>query len=141
MKRPTSLPLYPCPILLPVNHPDGSGKLPHPERHEANTRPSSEVPIMKAMFLYIWMFLPAMLLGCSQADGKDAAAENKPITGMHTAVFAGGCFWCTEADFEKVDGVVEAVSGYTGGSVANPTYEQVSAGGGTGHIEAVQVLL
>jgi peptide methionine sulfoxide reductase msrA/msrB len=93
---------------------------------------------MKAMFLYIWMFLPAMLLGCSQADGKDAAAEEKPITGMHTAVFAGGCFWCTEADFEKVDGVVEAVSGYTGGSVANPTYEQVSSGG-TGHIEAVQV--
>ncbi len=56
-----------------------------------------------------------------------------------TAVFAGGCFWCTESDFEKVDGVVEAISGYTGGMAANPTYEQVSAGG-TGHVEAVKVI-
>ena len=56
-----------------------------------------------------------------------------------TAVFAGGCFWCTESDFEKVDGVVEVISGYTGGRAANPTYEQVSAGG-TGHVEAVKVV-
>ncbi|MDZ7580108.1 MAG: peptide-methionine (R)-S-oxide reductase MsrB [Deltaproteobacteria bacterium] len=56
-----------------------------------------------------------------------------------TAVFAGGCFWCTESDFEKVDGVIEAVSGYTGGEAADPTYEQVSAGG-TGHVEAVKVI-
>ncbi|MGD8369285.1 MAG: peptide-methionine (R)-S-oxide reductase MsrB [Desulfobacterales bacterium] len=56
-----------------------------------------------------------------------------------TAVFAGGCFWCTESDFEKVHGVVEAVSGYTGGHVKNPTYKQVSAGG-TGHVEAVKVV-
>jgi peptide methionine sulfoxide reductase msrA/msrB len=55
-----------------------------------------------------------------------------------TGVFAGGCFWCTEADFEKVDGVVDAVSGYTGGKEVNPTYEQVSAGS-TGHLEAVKV--
>ncbi|MCE5334512.1 MAG: peptide-methionine (S)-S-oxide reductase MsrA [Desulfobacteraceae bacterium] len=55
------------------------------------------------------------------------------------AVFAGGCFWCVEADFEKLDGVVEAVSGYTGGTVENPTYEQVSAGG-TGHLESVRVI-
>ena len=54
------------------------------------------------------------------------------------ATFAGGCFWCTEADFEKVPGVVSAVSGYTGGRVINPTYEQVSDGR-TGHTEAVQV--
>jgi peptide-methionine (S)-S-oxide reductase len=54
------------------------------------------------------------------------------------ATFAGGCFWCTESDFEKVPGVTSAVSGYTGGRVANPTYEQVSHGG-TGHAEAVQV--
>jgi peptide methionine sulfoxide reductase msrA/msrB len=45
-----------------------------------------------------------------------------------TAVFAGGCFWCIESDFEKVDGVIEAIAGYTGGSVPNPTYEQVCAG-------------
>jgi peptide methionine sulfoxide reductase msrA/msrB len=55
------------------------------------------------------------------------------------AYFAGGCFWCTEADFEKVDGVIEVISGYTGGRVANPTYEQVSEGG-TGHVEAVKVV-
>jgi peptide-methionine (S)-S-oxide reductase len=55
-----------------------------------------------------------------------------------TAIFAGGCFWCTEADFEKVPGVISAVSGYTGGSVRNPTYEQVVAGR-TGHVEAVKV--
>jgi peptide methionine sulfoxide reductase msrA/msrB len=57
---------------------------------------------------------------------------------LQKATFAGGCFWCTESDFEKVDGVVETVSGYTGGDEKNPTYEQVSAGA-TGHYEAVQV--
>jgi len=55
-----------------------------------------------------------------------------------TAVFAGGCFWCVEANFEKVDGVIEAVSGYTGGHVKNPTYRQVCSHG-TGHLEAVEV--
>ena len=55
------------------------------------------------------------------------------------AVFAGGCFWCTESDFDHIQGVIQTLSGYTGGRVANPTYEQVSAGG-TGHIEAVRVV-
>lgn len=54
------------------------------------------------------------------------------------AILAGGCFWCIEADFEKLKGVVDVVSGYTGGKVVNPTYQQVSSGG-TGHIEAVEV--
>ena len=57
---------------------------------------------------------------------------------LKTATFAGGCFWCVESDFEKVDGVVEAISGYTGGQESNPTYKQV-ASGSTGHVEAVQV--
>lgn len=70
-----------------------------------------------------------MVLGGLQA----VAAENPA-----TAVFAGGCFWCTESDFEKVPGVLAAESGYTGGRKANPTYEQVSDGG-TGHTEAVRV--
>ncbi|MEC4680072.1 MAG: peptide-methionine (S)-S-oxide reductase MsrA [Nitrospirota bacterium] len=54
------------------------------------------------------------------------------------ATFAGGCFWCMEEAFEKVEGVVSAISGYTGGQVENPTYEQVSAGG-TGHTESIEV--
>ncbi|MBW2368656.1 MAG: peptide-methionine (S)-S-oxide reductase MsrA, partial [Deltaproteobacteria bacterium] len=56
-----------------------------------------------------------------------------------SAVFAGGCFWCTESDFEKVAGVLEAISGYTGGRETNPSYRQVSAGQ-TGHVEAVKVV-
>lgn len=55
-----------------------------------------------------------------------------------TAIFASGCFWCTESDFEKLPGVISAESGYTAGQAVNPSYEQVSAGG-TGHTEAVRV--
>lgn len=73
----------------------------------------------------VTLFLSAVLGAASHA------AEGK-------AVVAGGCFWCVEADFEKVPGVVSVVSGYTGGTVENPTYKQVSAGG-TGHYEAVEI--
>ena len=59
-------------------------------------------------------------------------------TGLQTAVFAGGCFWGVQAVFQHVNGVVQAVSGYAGGTVANPSYEQVSRGS-TGHAEAVKV--
>jgi len=57
---------------------------------------------------------------------------------LEPATFAGGCFWCVESDFEKADGVVEVVPGYSGGHVKNPTYKDVSSGG-TGHLEVVQV--
>ncbi len=63
-----------------------------------------------------------------------AAAED----GLEVATFAGGCFWCVESDFDAVPGVVRTVSGYTGGTLADPTYKRVSAGG-TGHREAVQI--
>ena len=66
------------------------------------------------------------------------AAAQRPAAHTETAILAGGCFWCLEADFEKLDGVVDVVSGYTGGHVENPTYKQVSAGG-TGHVESVEV--
>ncbi|MFO8090373.1 MAG: peptide-methionine (R)-S-oxide reductase MsrB [Desulfatiglandaceae bacterium] len=69
-------------------------------------------------------------------EGKDGKVATQEKT--KTAVFAGGCFWCVEADFEKVDGVIEVISGYTGGEDPDPTYEEVSSGK-TGHAEAVQV--
>jgi len=65
-------------------------------------------------------------------------AETTPAPRLETAILAGGCFWCIEADYEKLDGVVAVISGYTGGHVENPTYKQVSAGR-TGHIESVKV--
>lgn len=58
---------------------------------------------------------------------------------LEKATFAGGCFWCMENPFDKLEGVVSTTSGYSGGHVENPSYKQVSAGG-TGHAEAVQVL-
>ena len=71
--------------------------------------------------------------------GDAAALQQVTARGLQKATFAGGCFWCVEADFDKVKGVVETISGYTGGNVRNPTYEQVSYGG-TGHTEAVEIL-
>ncbi len=66
-------------------------------------------------------------------------APNSAHPRTETATFAGGCFWCTEGAFEHVPGVVSVTSGYTGGTVVNPTYEQVSSGT-TGHAESVQVV-
>ena len=72
---------------------------------------------------------PAAAAGATQ--GRDSGRRE-------TAVFAGGCFWSVEANFEAVPGVVSAVSGFSGGRLANPTYDQVVRGG-TGHLESVQV--
>jgi peptide methionine sulfoxide reductase msrA/msrB len=92
-----------------------------------------------AMLLIIGVFSIGLLLSSSRAVDKEGSGSvMKETKGLKTATLAGGCFWCVEADFEKVDGVVEVISGYTGGNKENPTYEEVSAGG-TGHVEAVQV--
>lgn len=82
---------------------------------------------------YIFVIFGLMLTMMGSTRECQAAVKQE------TATFAGGCFWCMEAPFDKLEGVISVTSGYTGGSVRNPTYEQVSAGG-TGHAEAVQII-
>ena len=79
-------------------------------------------------------FVAALMLAAAAPHTVLAATAD----GFATATFAGGCFWCVESDFDAVPGVVETISGYTGGTVDNPTYKQVTVGG-TGHREAVQI--
>jgi len=115
---------------------------------------------MKTLYLTSAILAAAIVTACSQASGpaalpdagygngsvetaeKTAAQQPYEITrsdGLSEAIFAGGCFWCTESDFEKIPGVIEAISGYTGGAVDNPNYRQVSYTE-TGHFEAVKVI-
>jgi len=91
---------------------------------------------MKSTLLFLTVFI-AGLFAVGMVTAKDKTM-NKNLGRFSVATFAGGCFWCTESDFEKVDGVVEVISGYTGGHTKNPTYSQTSSGR-TGHTEAVQV--
>jgi peptide-methionine (S)-S-oxide reductase len=83
------------------------------------------------LFVRIFAILPLVA-------GNGLAETTQPSAQTATAIFAGGCFWCVEADFDKVPGVLNTESGYAGGTLKNPTYEQVSAGG-TGHVESVRL--
>jgi len=83
---------------------------------------------------YLKISLLLILISCSVT-----AVETNMNEGYEKAYFAGGCFWCMEPPFEDLDGVIEATSGYMGGSVENPTYEEVTTGK-TGHAEVVEIL-
>lgn len=93
-----------------------------------------------------WLLLAFTALpGCAQADNQNAITtkkmnqENPAAANYDTAYLANGCFWCTEAIFEELKGVVSAVSGYTGGHVVNPTYKEVCTGT-TGHAECLEIV-
>ena len=90
---------------------------------------------MNAIRLTRWHAL--LLLGCIACNS--IAAEAPAAVPYQTATFAGGCFWCMEGPFDRLDGVISTTSGYTGGHKDNPTYKEVSSGG-TGHAEAVQIV-
>ncbi len=85
------------------------------------------------------------LMSCAQTDAHASSAHdsnspemNQDLDSLQTAYFASGCFWCVEAIFESVKGVQEAVSGYSGGTTKNPTYQEIGTGK-TGHAESVKV--
>jgi peptide-methionine (S)-S-oxide reductase len=95
---------------------------------------------MKFTLLFFSIFLAAGSLSAQKAKPAEKKMENQVVnkSGLETATFGSGCFWCTEAIFLNVDGVVSVVSGYTGGKVKNPTYKEVCSGL-TGHAEVVQL--
>lgn len=74
----------------------------------------------------------------SSSHAKENTSSSAGSSNTESIILAGGCFWCIESDYEKLDGIIDVVSGYSGGSTNNPTYKQVSAGSG-GHIEVVEV--
>ena len=82
--------------------------------------------------------LAALALASQSADKVKTAPASEPAPGLERAVVGGGCFWCLEAVFERLDGVKDVVSGYAGGHTANPTYEEVCTHT-TGHAEVVQI--
>jgi peptide-methionine (S)-S-oxide reductase len=87
------------------------------------------------------IFLTPVLLLCGLFNSLKADQEESSSTSgtNQVALFAGGCFWCVQRDFDQVKGVVSTTAGYTGGKTVNPTYEEVSSGT-TGHLESVQVI-
>src|SRR5262245_33359168 len=82
------------------------------------------------------LLMIGLVLGLLAIDGRNSQAA---AAKTEKAIFAGGCFWCMEHPFDALPGVVSVTSGYSGGNIKNPTYEQVSAGG-TGHAESVQIV-
>ena len=94
---------------------------------------------MNGRAIFAALAVSAIAVGSTLAQTKQGSTPAARPGNTAIATFAGGCFWCTEADFDKVEGVISTTSGYIGGKTANPTYESVSAGN-TGHAEAVQIV-
>ncbi|RTZ17419.1 peptide-methionine (R)-S-oxide reductase [Vibrio aquaticus] len=94
---------------------------------------------MKTKFKFAFTAIAAIAALASFVGNADSSMKNTAaLNGYEVATLAGGCFWCTESDLEKFPGVIDVVSGYSGGKEENPTYKQVSAGK-TEHIEAIEV--
>ena len=93
---------------------------------------------MKTSISLLIIVIVALLALSSYAETNQQPSPKAKPEHLSVATFAGGCFWCTESDFEKLPGVHEVISGFSGGHVANPTYKEVSKGT-TGHVESVQV--
>lgn len=94
---------------------------------------------MKTKFKFAFSAITAIAILASFVGNADSdMPKTKTSKGYEVATLAGGCFWCTESDLEKLPGVLDVVSGYAGGNVDNPTYKQVSSGK-TGHIEVIEV--
>jgi peptide-methionine (S)-S-oxide reductase len=93
---------------------------------------------MRALALLAWIAAAVGLVACDAGAPEVAVAQTKASPGSKVATFGGGCFWCLEALFTRIEGVESVTSGYAGGTVANPSYKQVCTGT-TGHAEVVQV--
>jgi peptide-methionine (S)-S-oxide reductase len=99
--------------------------------------------IQKISIIPVIALLSFSLSGCAQTSDKNKIQtmdvnQSRPAS-VDTATFGGGCFWCTEAQFELLEGVISVTSGYSGGSIKNPSYKEVCTGR-TGHAEVIQVL-
>ena len=87
------------------------------------------------IIILIALLFSALMTSCSSDKTQKTITKS---SSLETATFAGGCFWCMEGFFQETEGVIDVVSGYTGGEIEDPTYDQVSSGK-TKHIEAVQI--
>jgi peptide-methionine (S)-S-oxide reductase len=100
--------------------------------------------IKYSVLMWLGGLMTLTLWSCAQKENpnramSDLSTSNASVMNTDTATFGTGCFWCTEAIFDQLDGVLKVTSGYSGGHVINPTYEQVSTGT-TGHAESCQIV-
>jgi len=89
-------------------------------------------------FVFIFTFLSCNLSTEKKVDNKRITQNIKSMNGLESATFGNGCFWCTEAIFERLDGVIKVEAGYAGGAVKNPSYKEVCSGN-TGHAEVIRL--